>query len=70
MKDGVHYHVHDLRKNKPAPSGGGFFSMDFSDSILQTLGLVAPGKITLVKCGKGYALNIVLRHLQALLLGR
>lgn len=72
VKDGVHYHVHDLRKNKRQPNGGGWFNVDFQDSILQTLGLASPGvaiKPTLIKCGKGYALNIVLRHLQALLLG-
>jgi hypothetical protein len=64
--------VHDLRKNKSPPTGGGWLSVDFQDSILQALGLAPPGrslKPTLAGCGKGYIFNVILRHLQALLLG-
>lgn len=67
------HHVHDLRKNKRPPRGGGWLSVDFQDTILQTLGLAAPGKSvggpSAVKCGQSYLIHAILRHLQALLLG-
>ena len=69
----MHHHVHDLRRNKGSypVKGGGWLSIDFEDAILNVLGLGASGKAsapTLGACGKNYAVAIVFRHLQTLLL--
>jgi hypothetical protein len=65
FKDGVYHHVHDLRKNKRPPRGGGWLSFDFTETILTALGLPPPGrslaKPTAAACGKSYIVNVFLR---------
>lgn len=73
-KDGTHYHVHDLRKNKgPIPvKGGGWLSIDFEEAILSALGLSNPGRShapTVTKCSKIYIFNAILRFFQTALIG-
>lgn len=74
-KDGVHHHVHDLRKNKQYSrpvKGGGWLNFDFEEAILSALGLGNPGrsiKPSVTKCSKVYVLNAILRFFQTSLLG-
>lgn len=75
-ENGVHHHVHDLRKNKdkrePPVQGGGWMAFDFEDTILQALGLANPGrsvKPSVAKCSKIYVFNVLLRFIQTSLLG-
>lgn len=72
-KNGVHHHVHDLRKDKHPPRGGGWLSFNFEDIILQQLGLAPPGKSlaggpSALKCSKIYAVGVAWRWLQGSLL--
>lgn len=68
-ENGIHHHVHDLRKDKrtPAVKGGGWLAFDFEETILQALGLSHPGrsvKPSVVKCSKLYIFNVILRWFQ------
>lgn len=77
VKDGVHHHVHDLRKNKPHyppsdshSSKGGWLSADFEDTILEVMGLSDPGRSaapSVLKCSKVYVFQKVLRIFQKLI---
>lgn len=74
VKNGVHHHVHDLRKNKsPRPSKKGeWLSFDFEDAILSVMGLSHPGrsvKHSAAKCSKIYIFQVILRFIQTALVG-
>jgi hypothetical protein len=74
-KNGIHHHVHDLRKNKgplPGKGSGGWLKFDFEEAILSALGLSQPGrsiKPTVTKCSKIYAFRAILRFFQTALIG-
>lgn len=72
-KDGVHHHVHDLRKEKGTYpiKGGGWLKIDFEEAILSALGLTQgrSAKPSIVKCSKVYAFQAVLRFFQTAFLG-
>lgn len=73
-KNGIHHHVHDLRKDKSHPpvKGGGWLKVDFEEAILSALGLSHPGrsiKPSVTKCSKIYTFNVILRFFQTSLLG-
>lgn len=74
VKNGVHHHIHDLRKNKsPRPSKKGeWLSFDFEDAILSVMGLSHPGrsvKHSAAKCSKIYIFQVILRFVQTALVG-
>lgn len=73
-KNGIHHHVHDLRKDKSHPpvKGGGWLKFDFEEAILSALGLSPPGrsiKPSVSKCSKIYIFNAILRFFQTSLIG-
>lgn len=74
VKNGVHHHVHDLRKNKPeypaAESKSGWLMADMEDTILQVMGLSNPGRAvepSVFKCSKVYIFQKLLRIIQKFL---
>lgn len=74
VKNGVHHHIHDLRKNKiPLHSKKTeWISADFADTIMSLLGLTHPGrsvKHSATKCTKIYALQFVLRFIRSAFVG-
>lgn len=69
FKDGVHHHIHDLRKDKkPLPvKGGGWLTVDFEDAILSALGLSPRAHLvqpTVKACGKSYVIAFIFRTIQ------
>lgn len=73
-KNGVHHHVHDLRKEKGTypVKGGGWLSVDLEENILSALGLSHPGRSVIpsvLGCSKSYALQVVFRFFKKVFFG-